>query len=331
MNQKVLILGFGIASTAYASILNYKKIKTTVLGSPFDNLKIKKLKNTRTNIYSNINFILDDSYENLKKSSFDLIIVGTNSSGLNWVVERLNKLKIKSPVLLITKGLIKNGKSISTISSFFEKNCFNKNIIMAAGPCLASELIKKNHTRTIFASNKIRYAKLAKKILETDYYHPDLTTDIVGSQFCSAVKNIYATVVGSSKAFKKNTPGKNDYFNSSSALFEQSLKEIAIIVKKFKGRSDTVLGLAGAGDLYVSVLGGRNSKLGYYLGKGYTYKSVIKNQMRGVTVEGADITLSMSKLIIQKVGRNKLPLLQSLSNSILLNKKLKINWKMFTH
>ena len=59
----------------------------------------------------------------------------------------------------------------------------------------------------------------------------------------------------------------DNYFNTSSGLFEQSLKEMKYIVQKFGGNIDTTYGLAGAGDLYVSILGGRNARLGFLFGK----------------------------------------------------------------
>ena len=50
MKNHVLVLGFGVASTAYVSVLNYNKIKTSVIGSPFD---IKKMWHTRVSLESN--------------------------------------------------------------------------------------------------------------------------------------------------------------------------------------------------------------------------------------------------------------------------------------
>ena len=44
----------------------------------------------------------------------------------------------------------------------------------------------------------------------------------------------------------------------------------------FKGKEATTLGLAGVGDLYVSAAGGRNSKMGSYLGKGFTFRNAKK-------------------------------------------------------
>ncbi len=99
---------------------------------------------------------------------------------------------------------------------------------------------------------------------------------------------------------------------------------------RLSGEGEAGSGGAGAGDLYVSVLGGRNAKLGSYLGQGYLFKSIIKKQMKGITVEGAEVVKSAGKKILTLVGQNKLPLLKALLNSINRNKKLKIDWKQFT-
>ena len=56
MKNHVLVLGFGVASTAYVSVLDFNKVKTSVIGSPFDNINIKNVKKKRTNKIFNVNF-----------------------------------------------------------------------------------------------------------------------------------------------------------------------------------------------------------------------------------------------------------------------------------
>ena len=198
---------------------------------------------------------------------------------------------------------------------------------MSAGPCLANELLNKVHTRTVFSSHKISNSKKIKKILENKYYHPDTNNDLIGSEVCSAIKNIYSIIIGSTLV--ENKKYKKFIYNTSAGIFQQSLKEMSFIVKKFGGKTDSVLGLAGSGDLYVSILGGRNSQLGSYLGRGLLYKNIINKKMINITVEGADLIISLGKKIVKKFGKKNLPLLNSLCNAILLNKKLYLDWKQF--
>ena len=97
-------------------------------------------------------------------------------------------------------------------------------------------------------------------------------------------------------------------------------------VEKFGGKSKTVYGLAGLGDLYVSVIGGRNSQMGKYLGEGYLFKSAKRKFMKKITVEGAQLAKEIGPTIFRKLKRNKFPLMFNILNTICKNKKLNINW-----
>ena len=57
------------------------------------------------------------------------------------------------------------------------------------------------------------------------------------------------------------------------------------------------MGLAGIGDLYVSADGGRNSKMGAYLGQGMNYSNAKKIKMPTETIEGADLALEIGKKV----------------------------------
>ena len=119
--------------------------------------------------------------------------------------------------------------------------------------------------------------------------------------------------------------GAGQSLNSSSNLFQKSILEIIYLTKYFRGKEETALGLAGVGDLYVSAAGGRNSKMGSYLGKGYTFKIAKKKFMPKDTVEGEQLVREIAPFIIKKINKKKIPLMINLFRTILKNKKLKIN------
>ena len=58
------------------------------------------------------------------------------------------------------------------------------------------------------------------------------------------------------------------------------------------------------GDLYVSAAGGRNSKMGSYLGKGFTFKSK-KKFMPKDTVEGEQLAREIAPYILKKINKKK--------------------------
>ena len=188
------------------------------------------------------------------------------------------------------------------------------NVSVLKGPCLAKELVRKNQTSVVIANNNIRVAKSIGKLIATKYYLTEYSQDVVGIEVCSAIKNIYAMIIGAGQSL-----------NSSSNLFQKSILEMKYLIKYFKGRDETILGLAGVGDLYVSAAGGRNSKMGSYLGKGLTFKSAKKRFMPNDTVEGEQLAREIASFVFRKINKKKIPLMILLLKAILNNKKLKIS------
>ena len=131
-----------------------------------------------------------------------------------------------------------------------------------------------------------------------------------------------------SKNISSDVREKN-YLNTSSALIKQSIHEMEVFVEFLKGKKETVKGLAGLGDLYVSSGGGRNAKMGSYIGEGLTFSEAKKTKMKEVTVEGADLAIEISKKVKKDFNIEKLPLMLSMINAIVEDKKLDLNWELF--
>ena len=112
--------------------------------------------------------------------------------------------------------------------------------------------------------------------------------------------------------------------NAASNLFQKSIIEMKYLTKYFKGKDETTSGLAGVGDLYVSAAGGRNSKMGSYLGKGFTFKTAKKRFMPKDTVEGEQLAREIAPFVFKKIDKKKIPLMINLLKTIINNKKLKI-------
>ena len=269
-------------------------------------LKIKLPKKLKFRKFSN----------NLLREKFDLIVIALSLTGIDFIGKQLKDLKIKSPILVLTKGLKyeKKKKRILTISEQLKKNYNVSNISVLKGPCLAKELARKDQTSVVIANKNIKIAKSIGKLISTKYYLTEYSKDVVGIEVCSAIKNIYSMVIGAGQSL-----------NSSSNLFQKSILEMKYLIKYFKGKDETISGLAGVGDLYVSAAGGRNSKMGSYLGKGFTFKVAKKRFMSRDTVEGEQLAREIGPFIMRKINKKKIPLMIYLLRAILKNKKLKIN------
>ena len=252
----------------------------------------------------------------LLKNKYDLVVVALSLSGINFISDEFKKSNIKSPILILTKGLKyeKKKQKIFTISEDIKKTNKNINISVLKGPCLAKELSNKKQTSVIVANKNIKTAKKICNMITTKYYLTETSKDVIGVEICSSIKNIYSMIIGA-----------GDSLNMSSSLFKKSINEMIYITKYFKGKIETALGLAGVGDLYVSAAGGRNSKMGSYLGQGYTFKNAKRKFMPNETVEGEQLAREIAPFVIKKIQQKKIPLMTKLIKSIINNKKLILN------
>ena len=253
----------------------------------------------------------------LLNKKWDLVVVAVSSIGIEMVKNHLKNINRKISILVLTKGLKfdQSVKKITTMSEQLSKGNQNLNISVLKGPCLAKELAKKIKSYTVIANKNINIAKNIGKLISTKYYKTEYSSDVKGVEFSSAIKNIYSMIIGS---------GEGE--NTASALFRKSLDEMEYLIKYFRGKKETVHGLAGVGDLYVSAVGGRNSKMGEYLGKGYTFRIAKYKFMKNDTVEGADLAKEIAPYILKKINKNKIPLMHALLSAITKNKKLKVNY-----
>ena len=318
--KKILIIGGGAMGSAF-TVPCLENNNSVTITEPYSKTFIKNL-SSKNKFHSALKINLPKKLKfrkfssNLLNEKFDLIVIALSLSGIDFIGKQLKNLNIKSPILVLTKGLKyeKKSKRILTISEQLKKNYNVSNLSVLKGPCLAKELARKNQTSVVIANRNIEIAKSIGKFISTKYYLTEYSKDVVGVEVCSAIKNIYSMIIGAGQSL-----------NSSSNLFQKSILEMKYLIKYFKGKDETILGLSGVGDLYVSAAGGRNSKMGSYLGKGFTFKSAKKRFMPNDTVEGEQLAREIAPFIFQKINKKKIPLMIHLLKAILNNKKLKIN------
>ncbi len=318
--KKIIIIGGGAMGSAFTIPCLENNNKVTIT-EPYSKRFIKDLA-SKNKFHSALKIKLPKKLKFRKfskeilKEKFDLIVIALSLSGIDFIGKELKNLKIKTPILVLTKGLKyeKKNNKILTISEQLKRNYNVSNISVLKGPCLAKELARKNQTSVVIANKNIKIAKSIGKIISTKYYLTEYSKDVMGVEICSAIKNIYSMIIGAGQSL-----------NSSSNLFQKSILEMRYLIKYFKGQNETISGLAGIGDLYVSAAGGRNSKMGSYLGRGFTFKTAKRRFMPKDTVEGEQLVKEISPFILQKIDKRKIPLMTNLFRAILNNKKLKIN------
>ena len=280
-----------------------------------------------------------EKFEKLKlilDEGVDIIVAGVSSIGVEWFVHQIaNNYKKNLPIILLTKGLAIEENELMTLSDKIKKLLREKghteiNVSAIKGPCLAAGLANKMRTGTVIANPDIKETELLKKIISTDYYSTEISDDLTGVELAGAIKNIYSMLIGASEGLSNSKASKEIqskyYLNTSASLIHRSISEMVEFVSHYGGRADTVYGLAGLGDLYVSAIGGRNSLMGKYLGEGYLYNEAKEKFMKNVTVEGAQLALEIGPKILQELNSKHFPLMFSMIKTICENKKLEIKW-----
>jgi glycerol-3-phosphate dehydrogenase (NAD(P)+) len=341
--KKIIIIGAGAMGSAFAVPCLENKNDVTLIGTHLEDGLINNIK-SNNNLHPALNVELPsqlkvEKFEKLKlilDEGVDIIVAGVSSIGVEWFVHQIAKnYKKNLPIILLTKGLAIEENELMTLSDKIKKLLRKKghteiNVSAIKGPCLAAGLANKMRTGTVIANPDIKETELLKKIISTDYYSTEISDDLTGVELAGAIKNIYSMLIGASEGLSNSKASKEIqskyYLNTSASLIHRSISEMVEFVSHYGGKADTVYGLAGLGDLYVSAIGGRNSLMGKYLGEGYLYNEAKEKFMKNVTVEGAQLALEIGPKILQELNSKHFPLMFSMIKTICENKKLEIKW-----
>jgi glycerol-3-phosphate dehydrogenase (NAD(P)+) len=346
--SKIVIIGAGAMGSAFALPCLDNNHDINIVGTHLENDFIDNLKNNKnthpglnTKIPQEIKIFKFEKFDELLKSNVDLIVLGISSKGIEWVSDQLSKLykDNKMPkILMLTKGLSIYNNEYELLIDKLERllasrGVSNVDISAVGGPCLAAGLANRIHSSVVIANKNLQTAKKIADMLNTGYYHTSYSDDLNGVEVSAAIKNIFSMAVGAAKGLCSNNVSneirEKNYLNTASALIKQSIHEMEIFVEHLKGKKETVRGLAGLGDLYVSSGGGRNAKMGSYIGEGLTFSVAKKTKMEKVTVEGADLAKEIAKKVNQDFDIKKLPLMLGMINAIVEDKKIDLDWESF--
>ena len=144
----------------------------------------------------------------------DLVIGGVSSFGVDWFGEMvLPRVADGTPVLTVTKGLMdREDGSLEPYPYLWQRvlDSLGKNVPLCAvgGPCTSYELVAHDQTEVAFCGRDVSVLEYVKSLMQTDYYHISLSTDIMGIESAVALKNGYAlgialTIGLNQKAFEK--------------------------------------------------------------------------------------------------------------------------------
>ncbi len=342
----VTIIGAGMMGSALAFPAGENGHEVRLVGTPLDreiietSIKTGRHPKLEKDFPAGVKYYQVEEMETAIAGS-DMIIGGVSSFGVDWFGDVvLPKIPENIPVLSVTKGLwdTEDGRLLCYPDVWQQKlDAIGSRISLNAigGPCTSYELVAHDQTEVAFCGKNMETLKFLKSVMQTDYYHISLSTDVLGIESAVALKNGYAlgitlTIGLNQKEFGVESPL---HFNSQAAVFGQGLKEMKRLLA-FQG-CDTLENLCvGGGDLYVTVYGGRTRLVGILLGRGLNIDEA-KEELNGVTLESLVVAERVARAVRRsaELGRLNLadfPLLCHIDSILTQKAPADIPWESFT-
>ena len=346
---RIVILGAGVMGSAMAVPSAAKSHDIDLIGTHLDEEIIRSVQDNGVHPKLNIKlpsqvkarFWTDLPAVNISEA--DLIILGVSSAGVYWAIDRLvETLKRPVPVLMITKGLSPHLKGIDTLPELVSHHLkarlgFDVPVLAVGGPCIAGELAAGRDTMVVITGHDQALLHRVIDLLNAPFYHARASSDVTGVEICAAFKNFFALGVGwAAGHFEQAEPVANNakMFNLASGLFTQSVRELQLLSVALGGTSKSAEGLPGVGDLYVTSLAGRNSRMGRLLGLGHSYADAKAHHMPDDTVEGAELALAVGPTLEAmwadgRLNPHAMPLARAIVDAICHGVIMKIDWTQF--
>lgn len=243
-------------------------------------------------------------------------------------------------MLSVTKGLMdtEDGKLLTYPEVWerkLEKIGKKLSINAIGGPCTSYELVAHDQTEVAFCGHDMEILRRLKAIMTTDYYHISLSTDVVGIESAVALKNGYALGIALTIGMNQKAFGLDSelHFNSQAAVFGQSVKEMYRLLA-YQGAATLDNWAVGAGDLYVTVYGGRTRLVGILLGRGMNIDEA-KAELNGVTLESLVVAVRVARAVRKCAEKGILkaedfPLLMHVDEILTEKREVNIPWESFT-
>lgn len=214
----------------------------------------------------------------------------------------------KKPKLLVhsSKGLLQ--ASHLTLSQTLEPQ-LGLPVGALSGPTFADEVARGLPSAIVLALPETVDEAAAldlQHFLATDRLRVYRSRDVVGAELCGALKNVLAIAAGL-------VEGLGLGHNARAALITRGLAEMSRLVDALGGQRETVMGLAGMGDLMLTAAGpqSRNRRLGAELAKGVGLEAALET-LGGQVAEGASTTKAALALAAS-VGV-ELPITEAVAN-----------------
>ena len=160
---------------------------------------------------------------------------------------------------------------------------------IVTGPSFAKEVAMNLPTAVTVAGSDEPFTKVMANALHGGRFRAYTSDDMIGAELGGAVKNVMAVATGICDGMQLGD-------NARAALITRGLAEMMRLGEALNAKRETLMGLAGAGDLILTCTGdlSRNRQLGLKLGAGKTLEQALEEI--GQVVEGVNSAREVQRL-----------------------------------
>ncbi len=210
----------------------------------------------------------------------DMILSVVPTAGFRSILKDIKALKSNQPLVWAHKGLEPESAKLPHEVAIEELGN-NQHWGALSGPSFAAELVRGLPTAVTLAANNADFALAAANLIHGNNCRVYTSKDVVGVSVGGAVKNVMAIAAGISD-------GMGFGNNARAAMITRGLAEITRFGVALGAKTDTFMGLAGAGDLILTCTGqySRNREVGLQLASGKSLEAIL--QGLGHVAEGVN-------------------------------------------
>lgn len=296
-NGKVAVFVAGSWGTALASVLADNSYDVTIWSRNEEQVEEINTLHTNGRFLPNIKLSGNiHATTSMEEAATDAgaVLLAAPSSAMREVAAGIRPFVQPDTVLIhATKGFEAHTlKRMTSVIGEELPDCDPRRIIVLSGPSHAEEVVRRNPTTIVVASESPEAAEKAQDIFINSYFRVYTNPDVIGVEVGGALKNIIALGAGLSDGL-----GFGD--NAKAALLTRGLAEISRLGVAMGANPLTFAGLAGIGDLVVTCTSkhSRNWRAGYMLAQGNALEQVLRQM--GMVVEGVKTTQAAFKLAEQ--------------------------------
>ncbi|MCP4388314.1 MAG: NAD(P)-dependent glycerol-3-phosphate dehydrogenase, partial [Gammaproteobacteria bacterium] len=206
------------------------------------------------------------------------LLIVIPSKGFRGLLQKLKPLIDDDRLLFwASKGFeIESGKLLHEVVT---EELSIRHYGVVSGPTFATEVARGTPAAIACAGNNPQSSETFAALLRGHHFRAYTSDDVIGVELGGALKNVLAIAVGVSD-------GLGFGANTRAALMTRGLSEIMHLGTRLGAKRETLMGLAGLGDIILTCTDdqSRNRRFGLAIGKG---KSVSQAEIEvGQTVEG---------------------------------------------